>query len=228
MTQTFFTIRPGRLPYRAGLTLQENFLRDGLPNGSDVLILLEHPPTITLGRGADENNLLSSPHRLQEDGIDLFQVARGGDTTYHGPGQIVGYPLVDLSKRGKDLHLYLRDLEEVLIRTLSHWHLKTERLKGRTGVWVDGRKIASIGVGVRRWISWHGFALNLETDLGGFGHIVPCGLHDVQMTSMKQLLGEAPGRLEVEDAIISAYSEIFNSSHAGPYVEQNASQTGLA
>lgn len=199
-----------------------------MPTDADLLILLEHPPTITLGRGTDENNLLSSPHQLQQSGIEIFQVARGGDTTYHGPGQVVGYPLVDLTKRGKDLHLYLRDLEEVLILTLSNWGMTADRKNGKTGVWVDGRKIASIGIGVRHWISWHGFALNLDTDLSGFEHIVPCGLQDVQMTSMQQLLGSAPDRQAVEDTIISAYSKVFNSEHAGLHDTQTASQTRLA
>ena len=228
MQQIFFTLRPGRLPYRTGLALQEKFLAEGLPATGDLLILLEHPPTITLGRGTDPDNLLSSSRQLQKSGIELIEVARGGDATYHGPGQLVGYPLVDLSHRGKDLHRYLRDLEEVLIRALSRWGLQAQRQAGRTGVWVDGRKIASIGVGVRRWISWHGFALNLDTDLSGFNHIIPCGLRDVRMTSMAQLLGSAPQRRAVEDAIISAFADVFNSQHAGRHDTQTDPQTGLA
>lgn len=228
MQQLFSTLRPGRLPYRTGLALQEGFLKSRLPADNDLLILLEHPPTITLGRGTNQKNLLSSPHQLQQAGIEVFPVARGGDTTYHGPGQVVGYPLVDLTRRGKDLHRYLRDLEEVLILCLSRWGITAIRQQEKTGVWVDNCKIASIGIGVRRWISWHGFALNLAKDLDGFKHIVPCGLQNVRMTSMEQLLGSAPERDSVEDAIISAFSEVFNSEHAGSYVTQTTSQTRLA
>lgn len=225
MQQTFTTLRPGRLPYRTGLALQEDFLQSRLPTDKDLLILLEHPPTITLGRSSDQKNLLSNPQQLQQSKIEVFPVARGGDATYHGPGQVVGYPLIDLTLRGKDLHRYLRDLEEVLIRCLSRWEINAEREPEKTGVWVDGCKIASIGVGVRRWISWHGFALNFRNDLDGFKHIVPCGLQNVRMTSMEQLLGKAPERHNVEDAIISSFSEVFNSEHTGPYVTQTPSQT---
>lgn len=228
MHQTFYTLRPGRLPYRAGLALQEQCLTDLRSRSGDLLILLEHPPTITLGRGADIKNLLSSAEHLQKSEIEVIPVARGGDTTYHGPGQIVGYPLVDLNQRGKDLHRFLRDLEEVLILALARWGMNAERQSGKTGVWVEGCKIASIGVGVRRWISWHGFALNLSTDLNGFSHIVPCGLRGVRMTSMEQLLGSAPERHSVEGEIIDAFSQVFNSEHAGRYDTQTTTQTGLA
>jgi len=217
LRQNFFTLRPGRLPYRTGLALQENYLTSGLPTGADLLILLSHPATITLGRSSEEKNLLSNPEQLQQAEIEVFQVARGGDTTYHGPGQVVGYPLVDLTKRGKDLHRYLRDLEEVIILCLSRWDIVAGRQSEKTGVWVDNCKIASIGVGVRRWVSWHGFALNLSSDPEGFKHIIPCGLQDVRMTSMEQLLGRAPERQSVEEALISAFSEVFNSEHAGIY-----------
>ncbi|MDT8418986.1 MAG: lipoyl(octanoyl) transferase LipB [Desulfuromonadales bacterium] len=217
MRQTFFTLRPGRLPYRTGLALQERLLGRETPTDGDLLLLLEHPPTITLGRGADKHHLLSSPDQLEAAGIDICQAARGGDITYHGPGQLVGYPLVDLTRRGKDLHRFLRDLEELLIRVLGQWDIDAGRRRDKTGVWVADRKIASIGIGVRRWITWHGFALNLDTDLAGFTHIVPCGLQGVQMTSMAELLGSAPPRLEVEDALIRTFSEIFNSEHAGTY-----------
>lgn len=228
MRQNFFTIRPGRLTYRAGLALQEAHLTSGLPAGADLLILLSHPATITLGRSAEEKNLLSNPVQLQQEEIEVFQVARGGDTTYHGPGQVVGYPLVDLTRRGKDLHRYLRHLEEVIILCLSRWDIVAGRQSGKIGVWVDDCKIASIGVGVRRWVSWHGFALNLSSDPEGFKHIVPCGLQDVQMTSMEQLLGKAPERHRVEETIISAFSEVFNLEHAGLYDSQTTPQAGLA
>jgi lipoate-protein ligase B len=217
LRQTFFTLRPGRLPYRAGLALQERLLKREVPTDGDLLLLLEHPPTITLGRGADKQHLLTSPDQLEAVGIDLFRVARGGDITYHGPGQLVGYPLVDLTRRDKDLHRFLRDLEELLIRVLGQWGIDAARNSDKTGVWVGDRKIASIGIGVRRWITWHGFALNLDIDLDGFNHIVPCGLQGVQMTSMAELLGTAPPRPDVEDALIGAFSEIFNADYAGAY-----------
>jgi len=192
-------------------------LKREVPTDGDLLLLLEHPPTITLGRGADKQHLLTSPNQLEAVGIDLFRVARGGDITYHGPGQLVGYPLVDLTRRDKDLHRFLRDLEELLIRVLGQWGIDAARNSDKTGVWVGDRKIASIGIGVRRWITWHGFALNLDIDLDGFNHIVPCGLQGVQMTSMAELLGTAPPRTDVEDALIGAFSEIFNADYAGAY-----------
>ena len=216
MRPHFYSLRPGRLSYRAGLALQEGYLTTVLTRG-DLLILLAHPATITLGRSSAPEHLLSSPALLQEQGVEVFRVARGGDVTYHGPDQVVGYPLIDLSRRGRDLHRYLRDLEEVLILTLAQWGISGRRHPNHTGVWVAEGKIASLGVGVRRWVSWHGFALNLGADPAGFAHIIPCGLTGVQMTSMEELLGYVPERRSVEDALIANFAEVFDVEHAGSY-----------
>lgn len=197
----------GRVPYDEGLALQERAhaaRRSG--ERGDRLLLLEHPPVVTLGRGAGTGHLVTPEPLLARSGIRVFRVGRGGDVTYHGPGQLVGYPVVDLRERFRpaapDLHRYLRALEAGLVAALAALDLPARRIEGRTGVFVDRarsrrrtgpeRKIASIGIGVRHWISVHGFALNVDLDLAGFRHIVPCGLHDVEMTSVALERGEGP------------------------------------
>lgn len=223
MRHAFSSIRPGRISYRAGLALQEQLLRDWLPGDADLLLLLEHPPTITLGRGSDMRHLITSTEQLQAAGVSVIQAARGGDVTYHGPGQLVGYPLVDLNRRNRDLHRHLRSLEDVLLLTLERFDINGCRDQGRTGVWVDDSKIASIGVGVRRWITWHGFALNLEQQ-DGFRHIVPCGLQGVRMTSMAEQLGTVPSRTAVEEAVIDAFAQVFNSNYLGIHDKKTTPQ----
>jgi lipoyl(octanoyl) transferase len=214
----FRTLRPGSLSYRSALALQEELLERRLQEAEDILILLQHPPVITLGRGAKEKNLLLPAAELARCGIDLERVGRGGDVTYHGPGQLVGYTIVDLEPLGRDLHRFLRLLEETLIDTLAAFGLAGKRIAGRTGVWVAGEKVASIGVGVRRWVSWHGFALNVSADLSGFAAIVPCGLSGVRMTSLERLLERTVPLPQVEEEIISSFAKIFLSQHAGEYV----------
>ncbi len=172
---------------------------------------------ITCGRRARPGHLLLPPEELARYGIEVAETGRGGGVTFHGPGQLVGYPIVDLQPHGRDLHRHLRRLEEVLIRTLDVFGVTGERAVGKTGVWVKGEKIASIGVAVRHWISWHGFALNLAADLSGFSAIVPCGLQGVRMTSMERLLGRPVLLPEVEEAIIAAFVEVFDCEHAGLY-----------
>lgn len=186
----------GRVPYGEALVLQETALReraDGLRG--DRLLLLEHPPVITLGRSHKAGNVLFGESRLRALGIEVFEVARGGDATYHAPGQLVGYPIVDLSRPDRrDIHVFLRKLEAGLIDALEEWAIPACRIEGRTGVFIDRvrsrrpggreRKIASIGIGLRRWVTWHGFALNVDLELAGFDAIVPCGLPDVVMTSV--------------------------------------------
>jgi lipoyl(octanoyl) transferase len=191
----------GRVGYAESLVLQERALearRAG--EAGDRLLLLEHPPVVTLGRSADRENLLLSAEILARQGIELHEVRRGGDVTYHAPGQLVGYLIADLKARGRpDVHAFLRDLEQALIDALAELGVKGRRSPGRTGVFVDDpeggavrdRKIASIGIGVRRWITCHGFALNVTVDLAGFDAIVPCGLADVEMTSVARELGIA-------------------------------------
>lgn len=160
----------------------------------DVLILVEHPPVITLGRSTKAGNLLASSEALAARGVELFEVERGGDVTFHGPGQLVGYPIVDLTGHKQDLHWYLRQVEEVMIRGVAPFGVAAERNPGRTGVWTRGRKLASIGVHARQWVTWHGFALNVTTDLSYFDLMVPCGIADVVMTSVEREMLEAADR----------------------------------
>jgi lipoate-protein ligase B len=214
----FRTLRPGTLTYRSAHALQEMLLERRWQEAEDILILLQHPPVITLGRGAREESLLLPAAELARRGIDLERVGRGGDATYHGPGQLVGYPIVDLELLGRDLHRYLRLLETTLIDALAVFGLGGERLAGKTGVWVAGEKIASIGVGVRRWVSWHGFALNVGADLSGFSAIVPCGLPGVRMTSLERLLGRPVPLPQVEEEIIRSFAKVFVSRYVGEYV----------
>ena len=157
----------GTLPYGHALELQRDIARRRITGeiDEDVLLLLEHPPVVTLGRTAKEGHLVASPERLQTRGVEVFEVERGGDVTFHGPGQLVGYPILDLKRHRRDLHWYLRQVEEALIVSLAEFGIPAERNSGYTGVWTRGRKIASIGVHARDWVTWHGFALNVMTDL---------------------------------------------------------------
>lgn len=181
----------------------------------DVLILTQHPPVVTLGRATKERSLLSSPELLAARGVELHEVERGGDVTFHGPGQLVGYPIVDLGRHRRDLHWYLRQIEETLILAAAEFGVPAERSAGLTGVWTGGaeRKLASIGVHARDWVTWHGFALNVTTDLSFFDLIVPCGIQGVVMTSLER---EATSRevtlAGVEDAVTRAFSTVFNLS----------------
>lgn len=165
----------------------------------NALFLLEHPPVFTLGRKAHAEHILLSEAELRREGIEVCEVDRGGDVTYHGPGQLVGYPILDLGQWEKSIGWYLRALEEVLIGALSDFGLKGERMEGYTGVWVEGAKVAAIGVGIRNWVTFHGVALNVDTDMAHWGHIVPCGIPDKPVTSLKALLGNAPPMGEVMD-----------------------------
>ena len=177
----------GRISYEQGLVLQESIvLRKIEGELTDHLILLEHEPVYTMGRNKDESSLLIEnclPY-------PVHRTNRGGQATYHGPGQLVGYPILDLTQYGRDLHQYLRFLEDVIIDVLGHYKVRGLRREGLTGVWVEDRKIASIGVGVRKWISMHGFALNIGRDLPGFSSIIPCGIAGVTMTSLSLEAGQ--------------------------------------
>jgi lipoyl(octanoyl) transferase len=188
----------------------------------DVLLLVEHPPVVTLGRGArDPSHLTASPTLLAARGVELFEVERGGDVTFHGPGQLVGYPILDLARHRQDLHWYLRQLEELLIRALGTLGVTADRRPGLTGVWTSGRKIASIGVHSRHWVTWHGFALNVTTDLSYFDLMVPCGIPGVTMTSVERelVLCDAtylapPSSLadDAAQAVIASASAVFDLS----------------
>ncbi len=211
-------IRPGRLSYPEGLTLQEELVR-GVQSGlrPEALLLLEHEAVITLGRGARPEHVLCGAAELAARGIALHESARGGDVTYHGPGQIVGYPVLDLSRRQRDLHAYIRMLEETLIQTVQELGIRAIRRSGMTGVWVpaDGegpsRKIAAIGVRVQRWVTSHGFALNVDVDLEAFRLIVPCGLHGEAVTSIAREKGQVPPIEEVQTLLEQSFEEVFQT-----------------
>lgn len=180
----------------------------------DALIFTEHEPVFTMGlrKGAAENLIWETP-TLAKQGIEVFKSNRGGDITYHGPGQLVGYPIVSLRKR-KDLHAYLRDLEEVVIRTLATFGLKSVRREGKTGIWLETRKICAIGVAVKSWITYHGFALNVEPNLDHFKGIVPCGITDGTVTSMANELGYSIKMTEVKAALAVEFRKVFANSAA--------------
>lgn len=175
----------------------------------DALILTEHDPVYTLGlrKGADQH-LIWNKATLAEQGIEVHKSNRGGDITYHGPGQIVGYPIISLQSR-KDLHAYLRDLEEVVIRTLSQFGLKSARREGKTGIWLETRKVCAIGVAVKSWITYHGFALNVNPDLNHFNGIVPCGITDGTVTSLSNELGYSIDTAEVKTALAVEFRKVF-------------------
>jgi lipoate-protein ligase B len=184
----------GPTAYRDALALQEGLVQAraaGLTG--DWLLYPDHPPVLTVGRSGSEASLKADRATLERLGIDIFEVARGGDFTWHGPGQLVGYLVCDLTARGRDLHRFLREIEGSLIDALAEVGVAADTIPGRTGVWVEGAKIASLGVAVRRWVSYHGFALNVAPDLGFFDLIHPCGLRGIHMTSLaSQLSSQAP------------------------------------
>jgi lipoate-protein ligase B len=186
-----WTVPLGRVAYEEALELQRHTARDRISGAlsQDVLLLVEHPPVVTLGRASKGKHLIASPEFLRSKGVELFEVERGGDVTFHGPGQLVGYPIVDLKRHRLDLHWYLRKIEEALINTLADYDIVAERNPSFTGVWTKGKKIASIGVHARDWVTWHGFALNVTTDLSYFELMVPCGIDGVVMTSIARELG---------------------------------------
>src|SRR6201987_1311232 len=176
----------GRINYETGLRIQEERFKACIASGAETVLLLEHEPVYTIGRMPDKSSL-RGPGQLP---YPVFETNRGGQATYHGPGQLVGYPILDLRVRGRDLHVYLRNLESLLIDLMADFGIGASRLEGKTSVWVESRKIASIGVGVRKWVTMHGFALNVSSDLHGFQHITPCGIANVQMTSVSRELGK--------------------------------------
>jgi len=215
----FLLWRPGLVDYRAALTCQEQQIELRRNGSHDLLMLLEHPLVITLGRSANPAHLLDSPETLRRQGIDCVDTRRGGDVTLHNPGQLVGYPIIDLNAYQRDLHQFLRLIEQVLICTLDDFSLVATTVVGRTGVWIDGRKIASIGVAVRRWISYHGFALNINNDLSAYEAIVPCGLSDATMTSMTCELGRKITVDEVSERLVEHFAGTFRSPYLGRYQE---------
>jgi lipoate-protein ligase B len=204
--------RLGLVPYARALELQREIARQRVAGNldQDVLLLLEHPPVVTMGRSAKEKNLLASAELLAARGVERFEVERGGDVTFHGPGQLVGYPIIDLKRHKRDLHWYLRQVEETLICALATLGIAAERSTGYTGVWTKGRKIASIGVHARDWVTWHGFALNVSTDLSYFDLIVPCGIQAVTMTTVERELAETVSMERVSDCVVAAFADVFD------------------
>jgi lipoate-protein ligase B len=201
------------MAYAEALELQRHVARDRITGAipQDVLLLVEHPPVVTLGRASKEKHLIASPAFLESKGVALFEVERGGDVTFHGPGQLVGYPIIDLKRHRQDLHWYLRKIEEALINTLADFDIPGERNPSFTGVWTRGKKIASIGVHARDWVTWHGFALNVTTDLSYFDLIVPCGIDGVVMTSIARELGlENVSMQDVRDRVSAKFAEAFD------------------
>jgi lipoyl(octanoyl) transferase len=204
--------RLGSVPYEEGLALQQRLVEERKAGRiPDQLLLLQHPPVITLGAKVrnDRSHVLATDEALEEAGVSLFETGRGGDVTYHGPGQLVGYPILDLRPDRCDVHRYVRDLEDVMIAMAAGFGVRAERVAGLTGAWVGRNKLAAIGVRISRWITSHGFAFNVSTDLGHFGLIVPCGIADRGVTSLGELLGAAPPMTVVEDAAIASFAAIF-------------------
>jgi lipoyl(octanoyl) transferase len=209
--------RLGRVPYDEALAMQRALVDDRRAGRvGDLLLFVEHPHVLTLGVRGDggRSHILASADVLASRGVDVRETGRGGDVTYHGPGQIVGYPIIDLKPDRCDVHRYVRDLEEALIRTARDYGIEAERVAGLTGVWVGREKLAAIGVRISRWITSHGFALNVATDLDYFSLIVPCGIADRGVTSLERLLGRAVDPLEVQDRLADHFAGVFDRSFA--------------
>ncbi len=206
----------GRLPYADALALQQSLVearkRDEVP---DTLLLLEHPHVITLGRAADQSHILAPPSLLAARGVEVFETGRGGDVTYHGPGQLVGYPIINLSPDRCDLRRYVRDLQEVLIRAAADFGIAATRHEQHIGVWVGDEKLAAIGIRVSRWVTMHGFAFNVTTDLDYFRLIVPCGIADHGVTSLEKLLGRKIEVPEVAARVVHHFAEVFQREVVG-------------
>jgi lipoyl(octanoyl) transferase len=213
MTSPIAVVDLGRRAYGEALELQRDLCRRRVTGEltEDLLLLVEHPPVVTLGRSAKASSLPIPTRLLEARGIEVFEVERGGDVTLHAPGQLVGYPILDLNGYRPDLHWYLRQIEEVLIRGLADLDVPAERNPGKTGVWTAGRKIASIGIHVKQWVTLHGFALNVTTDLSLFDLIVPCGIHGVTMTSVarERSGGTEDLRVQARTAVIRRFGEVF-------------------
>jgi lipoyl(octanoyl) transferase len=205
--------RLGRVAYDEALALQRQLVEQRKADAiGDLLLLVEHPPVLTLGVRGDggRSHILADARELSARGIGVFETGRGGDVTYHGPGQIVGYPILNLKPDRCDVHRYVRDLEDVLIRVAADFGVAAGRVAGLTGVWVGDEKLAAIGVRISRWVTSHGFALNHTTDLSHFGLIVPCGIADRGTTSLAKL-GCSATRAEVEDRLVLQFRTVFGA-----------------
>ena len=210
--RTFDIRQLGVVPYADALEIQRALVEDRRANRvGDLLLLVEHPHVLTLGVRGDggRSHILAPPEMLRARGIEIYETGRGGDITYHGPGQLVGYPIVDLKPDRCDVHRYVRDLEEVLIRTAADYGITARRIDGLTGVWVEDEKLAAIGVRISRWVTSHGFALNVTTDLENFELIVPCGIADRGVTSLSRLLSRPVDTQDAQDRIAAHFSDVF-------------------
>lgn len=205
--------RVGRRPYGPMLQAQVA-LRDARIAGDvpDTLLLLEHDPVITLGRSSSEAHILATPEALRSRGIECYEIGRGGDVTYHGPGQLVGYPIVDLRPDRKDVRRFVTNLEEVMIRVCAHYGLRAGRVEGLNGTWIEDRKVGAVGVRIRQWVTMHGFALNVNTELSAFDVIVPCGIQDKAVTSLQGELGRELPMQEVQEVTAAAFADVFESA----------------
>jgi lipoate-protein ligase B len=205
----------GTIDYKDAWDLQKNLFNSRYKKEiNDTLLLLEHPHTYTLGKTADRNNLIAEDKFLNQNKISVYDIDRGGDITYHGPGQIVGYPIINLTGWKKDTHKYLRAIEEVIIKTCAEYNIAAGRNQEYTGVWVGDKKIAAIGIKVSRWITMHGFAFNVNTDLSLFDGIIPCGIKEKSVTSLQNELGRAIEINEVKTFILEKFTEVFDYSPA--------------
>lgn len=204
--------RLGVVSYAEGLEIQKALVAQRKAGEiPDQLLLLEHPPVITLGvkTRSDRSHIIASADLLDAQGVEVFETGRGGDVTYHGPGQLVGYPIIDLKPDRCDVHQYVRDLEEVMIRMAAAFGVEAGRIPGLTGAWVGNDKLAAIGVRIARWVTSHGFAFNVSTSLAHFDFIVPCGITDKGVTSLEKLIGRPVSMAEVEDSAIDSFRQVF-------------------
>ena len=199
----------GEYGYAESVHLQEYLLRGVLDGQSDILVFVQHPPVLTLGANFHESNLLLNDEEYAVQGVEIFRTGRGGDVTFHGPGQLVIYPIFNLERHGKDLHKWMRDLEETMIQTAAHFGLSARRFPPNTGAWVGDLKLAAIGVKVRRWVSMHGIALNCDNDLAPFETIIPCGIEGYGVTSLTKETGRKVGVVDAMPVVQSAFSNVF-------------------
>lgn len=213
---TLQVLKPGRLPYDQGLALQEKLIGERIDERiPDTLVLLEHPPVITLGRSGSEADIVAAPATLEENGVAVHRIGRGGEATYHGPGQLVGYPIIHLYERARDIRRFVFNLEEVFVRLLAReYGVEAGRDAEHRGVWVENEKVTAIGIAIRNRVTMHGFAFNVNTDLSHFSWIIPCGIRDRGQTSLAKLLGHELDSGVVEELVERYFREVFGYSAA--------------